>query len=115
MMNPDVLIVGAGPVGLTLAIDLGQRGVNCMLIEQKPGPQFLPKMECCNARTMELLRRMALSRKIRTAGLDADVPMEVYVVLSMKEPPLPHLPYPSVNEALVEIDRVNDRTQPLEA
>ncbi|TCR87697.1 FAD-dependent monooxygenase [Rhizobium sp. BK376] len=114
MMNPDVLIVGAGPVGLTLAIDLGQRGVNCMLIEQKPGPQYLPKMERCNARTMEIFRRMGLSRKIRAAGLDADVPMDVYVVLSMNEPPLLHLPYPSVNEALAEIDRVNDGTQPLE-
>src|SRR6201995_4712674 len=108
MMNPDVLIVGAGPVGLTLAIDLGQRGVNCMLIEQKPGPQFLPKMERCNARTMEVFRRMGLSKKIRAAGLDADVPMDVYVVLSMKEPPLLHLPYPSVNEAHVQIDKVND-------
>ncbi len=35
MMDSDVLIVGAGPTGLTLAIDLGRRGVRCTLIEQK--------------------------------------------------------------------------------
>lgn len=115
MTNPDVLIVGAGPVGLTLAIDLGQRGVNCMLIEQKTEPQFLPKMERCNARTMEIFRRMGLSEKIRAAGLDAQVPMDVYVVLAMNQPPLLRLPYPSVSEALEEIKKTNDGTHPLEA
>ncbi|HWK66473.1 MAG TPA: FAD-dependent monooxygenase [Rhizobiaceae bacterium] len=115
MSNPDVLIVGAGPVGLTLAIDLGQRGVKCTLIEQKSEPQFLPKMERCNARTMEIFRRMGLSKRIRAAGLDADVPMDVYVVQSMTKPPLLHLPYPSVNQALEQIGKTNDGTQPLEA
>jgi len=57
-MDTQVLIVGGGPVGLTLAIDLGRRGVRCTLIEQKEAPQFLPKMERCNARTMEIFRRM---------------------------------------------------------
>ena len=41
-MDSDVLIVGAGPTGLTLAIDLGRRGVRCTLIEQKAEPAFLP-------------------------------------------------------------------------
>ena len=44
-MNTDVLIVGAGPTGLTLAIDLGKRGIHCTIIEQKEAPAFLPKME----------------------------------------------------------------------
>ena len=70
-MNTDtqVLIAGAGPTGLTLAVDLGMRGVRCTLIEQKEAPQFLPKMERCNARTMEIYRRMGLANKIRAAGL----------------------------------------------
>src|SRR5580765_1537705 len=99
----DVVIVGAGPVGLTLAVDLGRRGVRCTLIEQKPAPEFLPKMERCNARTMEIYRRMGLAEKIRAAGLPADVPMDVYVVLAMNEPPLLRLPYPSVAGARAEI------------
>jgi hypothetical protein len=37
-MDSEVLIVGAGPVGLTLAIDLGKRGVRGILIEQKAQP-----------------------------------------------------------------------------
>jgi 2-polyprenyl-6-methoxyphenol hydroxylase-like FAD-dependent oxidoreductase len=91
-VDPQVLIVGAGPVGLTLAIDLGRRGVRCMLIEQHDAPQFLPKMERCNARTMEIYRRMGLAQKIRDAGFPRDVPMDVFIVTSLVEPALLHLP-----------------------
>ena len=93
-MDTEVLVVGAGPVGLTLAVDLGLRGVRCTLIEQKQAPQFLPKMERCNARTMEVYRRLGLAEKIRAAGLKSGVPMDVFVILALDEPPLLHLPYP---------------------
>src|SRR5919197_5320200 len=96
-MDPEVLIAGAGPTGLTLAVDLGLRGVRCTIIEQKESPQFLPKMERVNARSMEIYRRMGLADRIRAAGLPADVPMDVFIVLtSVVEPPLLHLKYPSV-------------------
>src|SRR5579863_10687970 len=98
-ISTDVLIVGAGPTGLTLAIDLGRRGVRCTIIEQKPEPAFLPKMERANARTMEIYRRMGLAEKIRAAGLRADCPMDVYIILAMNRPPLLRLPYPSVADA----------------
>lgn len=114
-MDTDVLVVGGGPVGLTLAIDLGRRGVRCTLIEQKNEPAFLPKMERCNARTMEMYRRMGLSAQIRAAGLREDVPMDVYVVLAMNERPLLRLPYPSVAQATANIRATTDGTEPLEA
>src|SRR5512139_3681357 len=113
-LDTQVIIVGAGPVGLTLAIDLGRRGVRCILIEQKEAPQFLPKMERCNARTMEIYRRMGIAERIRAAGLDRHVPMDVYVILAMNERPLLRLPYPSVAEAADEIRSTNDGTLPLE-
>jgi 2-polyprenyl-6-methoxyphenol hydroxylase-like FAD-dependent oxidoreductase len=113
-MDSDVLIVGAGPTGLTLAIDLGKRGVRCTLIEQKAQPAFLPKMERINARTMEIYRRMGLARQIRAAGLRADCPMDVYIVLALNEPALLHLPYPSVAQAQAETRATNDGTLPLE-
>src|SRR5262245_53277725 len=102
-MNTQVLIVGAGPTGLTLAIDLGLRGVRCTVIEQKEAPQFLPKMERCNARTLEIYRRMGIADRIRAAGLPAQCPMDVFVVLSLTEEPLLHLPYPSVEQAKAQI------------
>ncbi|WP_245844806.1 FAD-dependent monooxygenase [Noviherbaspirillum humi] len=113
-LKTDVLIVGAGPVGLTLAIDLGKRGIDCMLIESKEAPQFLPKMERANARTMEMYRRIGLADKIRAAGLRGDCPMDVYVALSLKEPPLLRLRYPSVDEAKADCRVTNDGSSPLE-
>ena len=114
MDSSDVLVVGAGPTGLTLAIDLARRGVRCTLIEQKEQPAFLPKMERANARSMEIYRRMGLAEKIRAAGLRADCPMDVYIVLSLTEPPLLHLPHPSVEQARAQTRATNDGTLPLE-
>ncbi len=113
-MDSDVLIVGAGPTGLTLAIDLGKRGVRCILIEQIAQPAFLPKMERINARTMEIYRRMGLVQQIRAAGLRADCPMDVYIVLALNQPALLHLPYPSVAQAQAETRATNDGSLPLE-
>jgi 2-polyprenyl-6-methoxyphenol hydroxylase-like FAD-dependent oxidoreductase len=113
-VEAEVLVVGAGPVGLTLAVDLGRRGVRCALVERKPAPEFLPKMERCNARTMEIFRRMRLSEKIRAAGLPRDVPMDVYIALAMNEPPLLRLPYPSVSEAQAQIAACHDGSMPRE-
>src|SRR5262245_62438063 len=113
-MDTQVLIIGAGPTGLTLAVDLGLRGLRCTVVEQKQAPQFLPKMERCNARTLEIYRRMGIADRIRAAGLPNDCPMDVFIVLSLVEPPLLHLPYPSVNQAKAEIAATNDGSLPLE-
>src|SRR5919205_989475 len=113
-MDTQVLVVGGGPTGLTLAVDLGLRGIRCVLIEQKEAPQFLPKMERCNARSMEMFRRLGLADKIRAAGLPADVPMDVFIILAMNEPPLLRQAYPSVDEARAAIKACNDGKQPLE-
>ena len=113
-MDTQVLIVGAGPVGLTLALDLGRRGIRCTIIEQKSEPHMWPKMERCNARTMEIYRRMGISETIRAKGLPSWVPMDVFIITSMIDPPLLHLPYPSVDAAKKEIAETNDGTLPLE-
>ncbi len=113
-MDTQVIIVGAGPVGLTLAVDLGRRGVRCILLEQKEAPQFLPKMERCNARTMEIYRRMGIAQKVRDAGYPRDAPMDVFIITSLIEPPLLHLPYPSVAQAREQIAACNDGTAPRE-
>src|SRR5262245_4657843 len=113
-MDTQVLVIGAGPVGLTLAIDLGQRGVHCTLIEQKMAPAKLPKMERCNARTMEIYRRMGIAGHVRGAGLPGHCPMDVFIVTSLVEPPLLHLPYPSVADARARIAASHDGSEPLE-
>jgi 2-polyprenyl-6-methoxyphenol hydroxylase-like FAD-dependent oxidoreductase len=85
-----------------------------MLIEQKDSPQLLPKMERCNARSMEIYRRMGIADEIRRAGLPARCSMDVFIVTSLVDPPLLHLPYPSVADAKAEIAGRNDGTLPLE-
>ena len=114
-MKTQVLVIGAGPVGLTLAIDLGLQGIDVVLVERKPEPEFLPKMERCNARTMEIFRRIGLSEDIRKAGLDKSVSMDVYIVKSMTEKPLLRLEYPSVEEVTASIAKSTDTSEPSEA
>jgi 2-polyprenyl-6-methoxyphenol hydroxylase-like FAD-dependent oxidoreductase len=115
MGNPDVLIVGGGPVGLTLAIELGQLGVRCELVEKRPRPGRLPKMERCNARTMEHFRRMGIADRVRTAGLPADVPMDVFICQGdLTWQPLVHHTYPSVSKLTEAGRQVNDGSMPLE-
>src|ERR1700704_575538 len=78
MIESDVLIVGAGPVGLTLAIDLAWRGVDVTVVETRA--RAAPPDPKCNhvaARTMEIFRRLGLAEKVRNAGLPADYPHDI--------------------------------------
>lgn len=68
-----VLIVGGGPVGLALAGDLGQRGIECLLIEQSDGAIYQPKMDMVGVRTMEFCRRWGLLDAVRDAPYPLDL------------------------------------------
>ena len=94
----DVVIAGAGPVGLTLAIDLGRRGVKCLIVEREPTTGPWPKMDRSNARTMEIYRRMGLADRVRALGYPADAAMDVFIVTRLCDQPLAILHYPSVAE-----------------
>jgi 2-polyprenyl-6-methoxyphenol hydroxylase-like FAD-dependent oxidoreductase len=63
----SVIVVGAGPVGLGLACDLGQRGVDCLLIEKRDGAINVPKQSMVSARNMEFCRRWGVAKTVRTA------------------------------------------------
>jgi 2-polyprenyl-6-methoxyphenol hydroxylase-like FAD-dependent oxidoreductase len=82
--------------------------VRCTLIERSKTSIQLPKMERCNARTMEIYRRLGIAEQVRDAGLPRNAPMDVFLALSMASPPLVHLPCPSVAEAIAEIAAHND-------
>ena len=68
----EVLIVGGGPVGLSLAGDLGGRGVRTLLIEQSDGGIVQPKMDMVGVRTMEFCRRWGLLEAVRNAPYPLD-------------------------------------------
>ena len=64
-----VLIAGGGPVGLALAVELGLRGVECVVVEPRPQPTRLrPRAKTLNARTMEHVRRWGLAERLRAAA-----------------------------------------------
>jgi len=72
-VETQVLIVGAGPVGLTLAIDLAWRGIDVTLVELRPrGEPPRIRSNHVSSRTMEVFRRLGLAAAVRKAGLPDD-------------------------------------------
>ena len=78
-----VLIVGGGPVGLALAVELGWRGVACMLVEQGDGTIATPKMNEVSSRTMEFCRRWGIADQVLNCPFPADYPLDAAFVTSM--------------------------------
>src|ERR1700760_4801031 len=74
----SVLIVGAGPIGLTLAMDLASRGIVVTVLEMRHRGEP-PNVKCnhVSARSMEIFRRLGVAQALRNAGLPADYPNDV--------------------------------------
>ncbi|HTV50417.1 MAG TPA: FAD-dependent oxidoreductase [Steroidobacteraceae bacterium] len=79
-VNPQarVAIVGGGPVGLCLAMDLARRGVDCLVIERRHAGEP-PSVKCnhVSSRTMESFRRLGIAAQVRAAGLPDEYPNDV--------------------------------------
>lgn len=71
-----VLIVGAGPVGLALAGEIGWRGIACVLLERGDGLIDQPKMDMAGIRTMEFCRRWGIASGVENAGYNRDYPQD---------------------------------------
>jgi 2-polyprenyl-6-methoxyphenol hydroxylase-like FAD-dependent oxidoreductase len=61
----QVIIVGGGPVGVALAVDLGLRGITCALIERRPVLQNIPKGQNLSPRTLEHFYFWGIDEKLR--------------------------------------------------
>ena len=112
--DAEVIVVGAGPVGLTLAIALGRQGIRCTLIERAEQGGILPKMDLSNPRTMEIFGRLGLAEQIRQAGWPLDARFDVYVGPSLREEPYQVLSYPSIDEMQSQVAECVDGSMPRE-
>ena len=83
-MRTRVLIVGGGPVGLTLAMDLAWRGIDVVVAERRPSNDE-PNVKCgqIGARSMEIFRRLGVADKLRGIGLPADYPNDIVSATSV--------------------------------
>ena len=72
-----MVIIGAGPCGLMLAIELGRRGVSTIVLEDKFAPSRFPSANATQARTMEHYRRLGFADKVRARGLPSDYPTDI--------------------------------------
>ncbi len=67
--DTGVLIVGAGPTGLVMAIELLRRGVSCRVVDKNSGPADHSRAIAVQARTMELFEAMGVVKDVRAAGV----------------------------------------------
>jgi 4-hydroxyisophthalate hydroxylase len=65
--NTDVIIIGGGPVGLGLAVTLGQRGIRCIVVERYLQPQPIPRGQNLTQRTMEHFHFWGAEKELRAA------------------------------------------------
>jgi 2-polyprenyl-6-methoxyphenol hydroxylase-like FAD-dependent oxidoreductase len=101
--STDVVIAGGGPAGLVLAMELGQRGVPCILFDDKPGTTTQPRANATQARTMEHYRRLGLAHEIRPLGLPLDYPTDMVCCTRLAAHELARYKRPSTKEAAATV------------
>ena len=110
-LQTPVLISGAGPVGMTLALELARYGVRSILVERNATTTRHPKMDLTNGRSMELFHRLGLESKLRDVGVPRENCFDISWITSFAGHELHRFKYPSADQARMEIAARNDGSQ----
>lgn len=70
-----VVVVGAGPAGLTAAVSLARHGIEVLLVERRASGSELPRATVLSVRTMEMLRSWGLADRVLAGGVDVEMSM----------------------------------------
>jgi 2,4-dichlorophenol 6-monooxygenase len=93
-IDVPVLIVGAGPVGLTAAILLSRQGIESLVVDRRPGPHRAPQAHVVNPRTLEIFRAAGLdAAALRARSTPREDGSHVSWVTTLAGPELGRLPY----------------------
>jgi len=98
LVDVPVLVVGGGPVGLGLAIELGLRRIPVTLIEMRDGSVSVPKMSQVHARTLEFCRRWGIVDRVFDAGFPKHHPQDFVYCTSVLGREISRVKTPSYNE-----------------
>ncbi len=102
-MQVPVAIVGGGPVGMVLAMNLAAFEVPSLLVNIEPTSRWHPKGSTHNARTMEHYRRLGISRELRQLGLPRDHPTDVGYFTTLNGWELARILMPSEREKMAAV------------
>jgi 2-polyprenyl-6-methoxyphenol hydroxylase-like FAD-dependent oxidoreductase len=107
VIQTPVLIVGGGPVGLTLALDLAWRGIAVIVAELRHAGEP-PSVKCnqLSARSMEIFRRLGIAKTIRSLGLPAAYANHVVSCIAVTGAELSRLRIPARGERFTAVESV---------
>ena len=104
-LEAPVVIVGGGPVGLVLGLELARRGVEAIVVEKRAdGVASGVKCNHVSARSMEIFRRLGCADLLRNAGLPPDYPHDVAIRTSFVGREMSRIPIPSRSRRFVDTD-----------
>jgi 2-polyprenyl-6-methoxyphenol hydroxylase-like FAD-dependent oxidoreductase len=93
-VETGVLVVGAGPVGLTAAILLAQAGIESVVVDRRDGPHRAPQAHVVNPRSLEIFRQMGLDMaRLRASATRREDGSQVRFMTRLDGEELGALPY----------------------
>lgn len=98
-IKAPVLIIGAGPVGLAMATELGGRGIQCTVVERSDGTIEHPRTGLVAVRTMEAFRRWGAADRVRACGFPEDYKLSMVFCTNLNGFVLDREEYPSMRDA----------------